>query len=77
MCVGVSVWMGWGNICVAEMKPETETPINIETRTHNQCGDMIEKSQAPDDEACYTDTTPTQPRQNSNTHRNKNTRPMW
>ena len=28
-------------------------------------------------EACYTDTTPTQPHRNSNTHRNKNTRPMW
>ena len=27
----------------------TETPKHIETRTHNQCGDTIEKSQAPDD----------------------------
>ena len=27
--------------------------------------------------ACYTDTTPTQPHRNSNTHRNKNTQPMW
>jgi len=27
----------------------TETPIHIETRTHDQCGDTIEKSQAPDD----------------------------
>ena len=27
----------------------TETPTNIETRTHDQCGDTIEKSQAPDD----------------------------
>ena len=27
----------------------TETPAHIETRTHNQCGDTIEKSQAPDD----------------------------
>ena len=27
----------------------TETPTHIETRTHNQCGDMIEKLQAPDD----------------------------
>jgi len=26
---------------------------------------------------CYTDTTPNQPHRNSNTHRNKNTRPMW
>jgi len=27
----------------------TETPTHIETRTHNQCGDKLEKSQAPDD----------------------------
>jgi len=27
--------------------------------------------------ACNTDTTPTQPHRNSNTHRNKNTQPMW
>jgi len=27
----------------------TETPTHIETRTHDQCGDAIEKSQAPDD----------------------------
>jgi len=27
----------------------TETPTHIETRTHNQCGDTIEKSQTPDD----------------------------
>ena len=27
----------------------TETPTHIETRTRDQCGDTIEKSQAPDD----------------------------
>ena len=27
--------------------------------------------------ACHTDNTPTQPHRNSNTHRNKNTQPMW
>jgi hypothetical protein len=27
----------------------TETPTYFETRTHDQCGDTIEKSQAPDD----------------------------
>jgi len=37
MCVDVSVWLGWGGIRVAGR------------RTHNQCGDSIEKSQAPDD----------------------------
>ena len=26
----------------------TEIPTHIETRKHNQCGDTIEKSQAPD-----------------------------
>jgi len=35
-------------------------------------------SQAPDDpSACHTDTTPNQTHWNPNTHRNKNTRPMW
>ena len=28
---------------------QTETPTHIETRTHYQCGDTIEKSQVPDD----------------------------
>jgi len=28
---------------------QTETPTHIETRTHGQCGDTIEKLQAPDD----------------------------
>jgi len=27
----------------------TETPTHIETRTHDQCGDTIDNSQAPDD----------------------------
>jgi len=26
----------------------TETPTHVEIRTHNQCGDTTEKSQAPD-----------------------------
>ena len=37
MCVGVSVWLGWGGICVAGFE------------THDQCSETIEKSQAPDD----------------------------
>jgi len=44
MCVGVSLWLGWGGIRVAGF-----SLLHIETRTHNQCGDKIEKSQAPDD----------------------------
>jgi len=39
MCVGVSVWLGWGG---SRLKPATRIP-------HDQCGDTIEKSQAPDD----------------------------
>jgi len=31
----------------------TETPTHIETRTHNKCGDTIEKSQAPDGGCIY------------------------
>jgi len=38
MCVGVSVWPGWGGIRVAGF-----------SLLHDQCGDTIEKSQAPDD----------------------------
>jgi len=59
MCVGVSVWLGWGGICVGvvlqpatQIPPQpshTEIPTHIETRTHDQCGDTIEKSQASDD----------------------------
>ena len=39
---------GWGGIRVAGFS-HTETPTHIDTRTYNQCGDTIEKSQAPDD----------------------------
>jgi len=61
MCVGVLVWLGWVGIRVAgcavlqratRIPPQpshTETPTHIKTRTHQQCGDTIEKSQAPDD----------------------------
>jgi len=57
MCVGVSVWMVgvvsvWqASACHTETTPtsHTETPPHIETRTHNECGDRIEMSQAPDD----------------------------
>jgi len=48
MCVGVSVWLDWGGIRVAGFS-HTETPTHIETKTHDQCGDSIEKSQASDD----------------------------
>jgi len=35
---------------VVPLQPShTETPAHIETRTHDQCGDTIEKSQAPND----------------------------
>ena len=44
ICVGVLVWLGWGGIHVAG--------FSFETRTHDQCGDTIEKSQAPDD-GCF------------------------
>jgi len=51
MYVGVLVWLGWGEACHTDTTPtsHTETPTHIETRTHNQCGDATEKSQAPDD----------------------------
>jgi len=57
VCVGVSVWLVGGGIrvvlqLVTRIPPQpshTETPTHIETRTHNQLGDTIDKSQAPDD----------------------------
>ena len=44
-----SVWQA--EACYTDTTPtsHTETPTHIETRTHNQCGDTIENSQAPDD----------------------------
>ena len=57
MCVGVSVWL-FGVVSVLQAEAchmdttptsHTKTPTYIETRTHDQCGDTIEKSQAPDD----------------------------
>jgi len=76
MCVGVSVWLSWGGIRVAGFSLPHGYHPNIRTpRTHNQCGDTIEKSQAPNDgcinvrnmlsieevKVCHTDTTSTQP----------------
>jgi len=57
MCVGVSVWLV---VVVSVWQAEpfdtdttptsyTEAPTHIETKTHNQCGETIEKLQAPDD----------------------------
>jgi len=44
---------GWStaSACNTDTTPtsHTETPAHIETRTHDQCGDTIEKLQAPDD----------------------------
>jgi len=46
MCVGVSVWLGWGGIRVAGFSlPHGYYPNQANT----ECGDTIEKSQAPDD----------------------------
>jgi len=55
-CVGVSVWLVgvvsvWQDeACHTDTTPtsHTETPTHVETRTYNQRGDTIEKSQAPD-----------------------------
>jgi len=63
MCVGVSVWLVgvvsmWQAEAQVVLQPATwippqpatpKLPTHIETRTHDQCGDTIEKSQAPDD----------------------------
>jgi len=51
MCVGVSVGLVWVVSVWQDttQTSHTETSTHIETRKHNQCGDTIEKSQAPDD----------------------------
>ena len=49
MCVGVTVWQASASYTDTTPTSHAETPTHIETRTHNQCGDTIEKSQAPDD----------------------------
>ena len=53
MCVGVSAWLvgvvSKPAIRTPSQPSHTKTRTHIETRTHNQCGDTIEKSQAPDD----------------------------
>jgi len=54
MCVGVGLgWYPCSRLKPATLIPPqpsyTETPTHIETRTHDQCGDKTEKSQAPDD----------------------------
>jgi len=43
--------MWQASACNTDTTPtsHTETPTHIEIRTHNQCGDTIGKSQAPDD----------------------------
>jgi len=47
--VGVSVWLV-GLVSVWPAQPATpKLQTHIERRTHDQCGDTIEKSQAPDD----------------------------
>ena len=45
----ISVWQAKACHTDTTTTSHTETPTHIETRTHNQCGDTIEKSQAPDD----------------------------
>ena len=93
MCVGVLVWLGWGGIRVAGFsRTETPTRIETRTHNrlgdkieNSQAPDdgcvnvrnMLSIEEVKLASACHTDTTPTQPHQNSNTHRNKNTRPMW
>ena len=46
------IWLKHNQLPATRIPPQpsrTETPTHIETRTHNQCGDTIEKSQASDD----------------------------
>ena len=75
MCVGVSVWLGWSGIRVDVASWSTASTCNIIITIII----IIMKSSHPSIEnqgssasACNTDTTPTQPHRNSNTHGTKN-----
>ena len=41
--------LGWYPFSRLKHTDTTPTQPHIETRTHDQCGDKIEKTQAPDD----------------------------
>jgi len=58
-------------IIISQLK---ETAMKVEPHRSPNVNSAYLKNKAS---YCYTDTTPTQPHRNSNTHRNKNTRPMW
>ena len=58
MCVVVSVWLGWSGICVVGFSFGV---VRLEWYPCWSCAS-----------AYNTDTTPTQPHRNSNTHRTKN-----
>ena len=57
MCVGVSVWLGWSGVSVADWS----TIVSTCARDKCSCASV-----------CNTDTTPTQPHRNPNTHQTKN-----
>jgi len=54
MCVGVTVWFGWGGVCFS-LHPDTTPPkpnhnvTHIEPEQYNPCNNSINKSQAPED----------------------------
>ena len=56
-CV-LEFWCSWLKPAtqIPPQPSHTETPTHIETRTHNQCGDTIEKSQAPDEDVLMSET---------------------
>jgi len=51
MSLVITLYFSCASACHTDTTPtsHTETPTHIGTRTHNQCGDTIEMSQAPDD----------------------------
>ena len=53
MCVGVTLWFGWGGVVsVCMLKHYTYhnvTPTHIEPEQYNPCNNASNKSQAPED----------------------------
>ena len=49
MCVGVTLWFGWGGVAPVCSPNHNVTPIHIEPEQHNPWNNSTNKSQAPED----------------------------
>ena len=73
MCVGVSVWVGWSGIHVAGWSIIVLGLMCVGVSVWLGWSGIRVAGWSTTASTCNTDTTPTQPHRNSNTHRNNNT----